>query len=203
MRFKIISTSVVAILGALIFASCAPAPISNQTSAPSVSPMSAEQARDAFEKISTASCDKAMAEGVVEQSEAADGFTLVMVPKDQAYQDFSAAYFEPADKFELIWETDALSACGAAIQFALAQDSGTDVDMSVSFDETDGTFSTEQDLGEFGVSKLKYEVAADLLTTIEIIDSATPDKRTIRYGNLQESDWNILRTAVDRYLADK
>ncbi len=196
--------SVGAVLASSIaLASCAPAPTLSPTSAPSVSPLSAEQARVAFEKIATASCDKAMAEGVVEQSEAADGFTLVMVPKDQAYQDFSAAYFEPTDKFELIWETDALSACGAAIQFAMAQDSGTDVDMAVSFDETDGTFSTEQDLGEFGVSKLKYEVAGDLLTTIEILESATPDKRTIRYGNLQEADWNILRTAVDRYLADK
>ena len=170
---------------------------------PTASPLSAKQARSAFEAIATASCDKAMAEGVVEQSLDAQGFTLVMVPKDQGYQDFSAAYFEPADTYELIWETDALSACGAAIQFAMAQESGTEVDLTVSFDETDGSFATEQDLGEFGMSKLKYEIAEGLLSTIETQGSTGPDKRSIRYGNLQEADWNILRTAVDRYLADK
>lgn len=187
----------------LALTGCAATPSPTQIPTPTASPLSAEQARSAFEAIATASCDKAMAEGVVEQSLEADGFTLVMVPKDQGYQDFSAAYFEPADTYELIWETDALSACGAAIQFAMAQESGTEVDLAVSFDETDGTFATEQDLGEYGMSNLKYEVANGLLSTIQIQGSSSPDKRSIRYGNLQEADWNILRTAVDRYLADK
>lgn len=187
----------------LALTGCAAPPSPTQSAAPKASPLSAEQARSAFEAIATASCDKAMAEGVVEQSLGAEGFTLVMVPKDQGYQDFSAAYFEPADTYELIWETDALSACGAAIQFAMAQESGTEVDLAVSFDETDGSFATEQDLGEYGMSNLKYEVANGLLSAIEIQGSSSPDKRSIRYGNLQEADWNILRTAVDRYLADK
>jgi len=187
----------------LALTGCASTPSPTQSATPTASALTAEQARRAFEAIATASCDKAMAEGVVEKSLDADGFTLVMVPKDQGYQDFSAAYFEPADTYELIWETDALSACGAAIQFAMAQESGTEVDLAVSFDETDGSFATEQDLGEYGMSNLKYEVANGLLSAIEIQGSTSPDKRSIRYGNLQEADWNILRTAVDRYLADK
>lgn len=191
------------VVASLLLASCSPIPSPTQSAAPTASPLSAEQAQSAFEAIATASCDKAMAEGVVEQSLDANGFALVMVPKDQGYQDFSAAYFEPADTYELIWETDALSACGAAIAFAMAQESGTEVDLAVSFDETDGSFATEQDLGEYGMSNLKYEVTNGLLSAIEIQGSSSPDKRTIRYGNLQEADWNILRTAVDRYLADK
>ncbi len=200
-HFALATSTILAV--SLALTGCAAPPSPTQSPTPTTSPLSAEQARSAFEAIATASCDKAMAEGVVEQSLGTEGFTLVMVPKDQAYQDFSAAYFEPADTYELIWETDALSACGAAIQFAMAQESGTEVDLAVSFDETDGSFATEQDLGEYGMSNLKYEVANGLLSAIEIQGSTSPDKRSIRYGNLQEADWNILRTAVDRYLADK
>lgn len=196
------STSAI-LVAALALTGCAPAATTNQSPSPSASPLTAAQALKAFEAIATASCDKAMAEGVVEKSVDANGFTLVMVPKDQGYQDFSAAYFEPADTYELIWESDALSACGAALQFAMAQESGTEVDLAVRFDETDGSFATEQDLGEFGLSNLKYEIADGFISTIETQGSSGPDKREIRYGNLQEADWKILRTAVERYLADK
>lgn len=188
---------------AVLLSSCSAAPSANQSVSPKASPLTAEQARDAFEVIATASCDKAMAEGVVEQSLDPNGFTLVMVPKDQAYQDFSAAYFEPADTYELIWEVDALSACGAAIQFALAQESSAEVDLAVSFDQNDGSFLTVQDLGEFGISKLKYKVADSLLSSVETQGSANSATRSISYGNLQDADWQILRTAVDRYLAGK
>lgn len=202
MRANLITSISTAVLAALL-SSCSAMPSTNQSVSPKASPLTAEQARDSFEVIATASCDKAMAEGVVEQSIDPNGFTLVMVPKDQVYQDFSAAYFEPADTYELIWEADALSARGAAIQFALAQESGTEVDLTVSFDQNDGSYLTVQDLGEFGISKLKYQVADSLLSSVETQSSADTAIRTIRYGNLQDSDWQILRTAVDRYLAGK
>ena len=144
-----------------------------------------------------------MAEGVVEQSTSLDGFTLVMVPKDEAYLDFSAAYFEPDDIYELIWEVDALSSCGAAISFALAEEGGVESDLQVSFNPSDSTFETLQDLGEYGTNRLRYNITEGLLSQIEVLDSTAVDIRTISYGNLQETDWNILRTAVDRYLEDK
>ena len=165
--------------------------------------MTPAEAKAVFEKIATASCDKAMAEGVVEQSQSTDGFTLVMVPKDEAYLDFSAAYFEPDDTYELIWEVDALSSCGAAISFALAEEAGVESDLQVSFNPADSTFETLQDLGEYGTNRLKYNITDGLLGQIEVLDSTEVDIRTISYGNLQETDWNILRTAVDRYLEDK
>ena len=165
--------------------------------------MTPAEAKAVFEKIATASCDKAMAEGVVEQSTSLDGFTLVMVPKDEAYLDFSAAYFESPDTYELIWEVDALSSCGAAISFALADEAGVESDLQVSFNPADSTFETLQDLGEYGTIRLKYNITDGLLSKIEILDSTVVDVRKISYGNLQETDWNILRTAVDRYLEDK
>lgn len=178
-------------------------PTANPSSTQSIAAMTPAEAKAAFEAIATASCEKAMAEGVVEQSTSLDGFTLVMVPKDEAYLDFSAAYFEPDDIYELIWEVDALSSCGAAISFALAEEGGVESDLQVTFNPSDSTFETLQDLGEYGTNRLKYNITDGLLSQIEVLDSTEVDVRTISYGNLQETDWNILRTAVDRYLEDK
>jgi hypothetical protein len=193
-------------LGAtLVLTSCSPvaAPTDLPKATATYTALSPAEAKAQFETIANASCDKAMAEGVVEQSIASDGFTLVMVPKEEGYKDFSAAYFEPADKYELIWEVDAFSACGASISFSLAAEAGVESDIEVAFNSTDSTFETTQDLGEFGISRLKYQTTDGLLSQIEILDSTVADVRSIRYGNLSDEDWKILRTAVDRYLADE
>jgi hypothetical protein len=195
---------VVGISSALVLSGCS-APASKPESKPSVTvaQLSPEEAKLQFATIANASCDKAMAEGVVEQSIASDGFTLVMVPKEEGYKDFSAAYFEPADNYELIWEADALSACSASISFSLAAEAGVESEIKVTFDGRDSTFETFEDLGEFGTSRLRYNVDNGLLSRIEVLDATSIDARMIRYGNLQDADWNILRTAVDRYLEDK
>ena len=193
----------VGISSALVLSGCS-APASRPESKPSVTvaQLSPEEAKAQFETIANASCDKAMAEGVVEQSISSDGFTLVMVPKEEGYKDFSAAYFEPADTYELICEADAFSACAASISFSLAAEAGVESDIEVAFNATDSTFETTQDLGEFGISRLRYNVENGLLSQIEILDSAVADVRAIRYGNLSDEHWQILRTAVDRFLAE-
>lgn len=164
---------------------------------------SAEEPKSLFMEISRASCEKAMAEGVVEKSISSDGFTLVMVPKDEAYLDFSAAYFEPEDTYELIWEADALSSCGASINFDLAEEAGFESDITVTYDSTSETFETTQDFGEFGISNLRYTISDGLISEVETLGTTDTNPRTIRYGNLQEADWNILRTAVDRFLENQ
>ena len=193
----------VGISSALVLSGCS-APASKPESKPSVTvaQLSPEEAKLQFATIANASCDKAMAEGVVEQSISSDGFTLVMVPKEEGYKDYSAAYFEPADTYELIWEADAFSACGASISFSLAAEAGVESDIEVAFNATDSTFETTQDLGEFGISRLRYNVENGLLSQIEILDSTVADVRSIRYGNLSDEHWKILRTAVDRFLAE-
>ena len=193
----------VGISSALVLSGCS-APASKPESKPSVTvaQLSPEEAKAQFETIANASCDKAMAEGVVEQSISSDGFTLVMVPKEEGYKDYSAAYFEPADTYELIWEADAFSACGASISFSLAAEAGVESDIEVTFNATHSTFETAQDLGEFGISRLKYQTTDGLLSQIEILDAIVADVRSIRYGNLSDEHWQILRTAVDRFLAE-
>ena len=201
---KSLSLSVAFFL-AVSLTACSPvsSPVASPAPTETVQALTPAEAKAEFEAIADASCDKAMTEGVVEQSTSLDGFTLVMVPKDDAYLDFSAAYFELADNYELIWETDAFSACGASMSFSLAAEAGVESDLNVTFEPADSTFETTQDLGEFGISRLKYQVTDGLLSQIEILDSTVVDIRTIRYGNLTLDDWTILRTAVDRYLDEK
>jgi hypothetical protein len=151
-----------------------------------------------FFKIAEASCAKALAVGVVEKSISKSGFTLVMVPKVQGYKDFSAAYLEPTDKYELIYETDAFSACSASMAYEIAKEAGTPTAIKVTY--ADGSYETTEDLGEYGISHIRYSVSGGLLATSETLDVAKADKRTITYGHLTKDDWAILTIAVDRYL---
>ncbi len=161
------------------------------------------QALEDFRAVAAKSCETALAQGVVEESTGAEGFKLVMVPKAEAYKDYSAAYFAPPKTYELIWETDALSACGADIQFAMAEEGGGTVDLEVSYSTEDGTYTTTQDLGEQGIWTLNYEVAEGLFSTVTTLRDGEEDPRTIRYGNLTDADWAILKTAVDAFLAEQ
>jgi hypothetical protein len=162
--------------------------------------LSPEQAKVMFMGIARASCDRALEDGVVEQSIAGEGLTLVMVPKNDSYLDFSAAYYEPEDVYEVIWEADAFSSCGASISFDLAEEAGVATDISVTFDPANSTFETTQDFGDFGIIQQRYSTSGGLISKVESQDSNGSIPRTVRYGNLKEADWNILRTAVDRFL---
>jgi hypothetical protein len=144
----------------------------------------------------------AMEAGVVEQSISGKGATLVMVPKDEAYLDFTAAYYEPEDVFEVIWEVDMFSSCGTSISFDLAEEAGVETGISITFDPANSTFETTQDFGDFGLIRLRYSTSEGFISKIESQDSNKSDQIAIRYGNLNKADWHILRTAVDRFLAD-
>lgn len=153
-----------------------------------------------FAEVAKASCDKAMAEGVVEKSTAADGFTLVMVPKDQAYQDFSAAFLAAPDDYQLIYEVDAFSSCAAAMEFSLAKEGEGTFDFEVETDLSRGTFVTTQNLGQNKINKLEYQSKDGLFVGIKTLGEGKADPRTISYG-YSEEDLQILKTAVDRFLA--
>jgi hypothetical protein len=164
--------------------------------------MTPEEAEAKFKSIAQASCEEALNEGAVEKSEAADGFTLVLVPKAEAYEDFSAAYFQPDDTYELIWEVDAFSACGASMTYDLAEEAGQEADLQVTFNSEVQQFETFQDLGEFGNSHLRYEVSDGKISSVLDLNSIQDGVRTVTYGKLSKDELNILETAVDRFLKE-
>lgn len=199
---KIKTASLLAMVS-LFLVACSSSPVSKPTPSTTFPELSPVEATEEFIKIADASCTEALAVGVVEKSTDPGGFTLVMVPKDQAYQDFSAAYFQPEETYGLIWETDALSACSASMSFSLAKEAGVESDIRVSYNSKDGTFDTRQDLGEQGLSHIRYKVADGMFSSTETIGTDSADSRGIKYGNLVESDLNILKTAVDLFLAEQ
>lgn len=166
--------------------------------------MSPEEAMASYSTIAQASCDKALAEGVVESMPGEEGFTSVMVPKTQGYKDYSAAYYDTASKqFELIWETDAFSACADANALSLAQEAGQKPDFTVEFNTTSGAYVTKRDLGEYGIAELQYTVANGVMVTMVQLNGQGGDPHLIRYGNITTEDRAILETAVDEFLAEQ
>lgn len=184
----------------LAFSACASS--IPETSEPAPSAITSQKAQTEFRIIAADSCKAALEQGSVEKSISNDGFTLVMVPKSEAYKDFSAAYFQPSDTYELIWEIDAFAACGASMSFDLAQEAGQETDIEVSFNPKSGTYDTYQDLGESGPLEISYEIDEGKISTVSILSSLKVEKRTVNYGGLTESELNILMTAADRFLAE-
>lgn len=166
--------------------------------------MSAEEAMASYSKIAQDSCDKALAEGVVEYVQGEEGFTSVMVPKAEAYRDYSAAYYDNATaQHDLIWETDAFSACADANALSLASEAGQKPDFTVAFNAANGTYVTSRDLGDYGIAELQYTVANGLMVTMVQLNGEGGDPHLIRYGNLTADDHAILETAADEFLAEQ
>jgi hypothetical protein len=124
-----------------------------------------------------------------------------MSNKADAYQDFNAAYFVAPDEYTLIWEIDGLTACGAYYTFSMAEEAGQPAAIDVVFRTADSVFETTEDFGQFGVNHVEYTIADGVIVTAKRIDEKNPSTTTVRYGNLTETERNIIKTAVDRYQA--
>ena len=201
---RIISVTISALTATFLMVGCAatsqkPVASPSMTPSPSVTAMSPTEAKAAFKQIAKASCNAAQSLGVVE---AGDTWRTVSVNKDENYKDFSAAYFEEPDSYNLIWELDALHSCADWYSFSMADEAGQEAPIEVSFDPTDSTFTTFEDFGDLGTSNYKYSVKDGKLFTATNLDPQRQMKVTIEYGNISENDRNILVTAVDRYLEE-
>jgi hypothetical protein len=162
------------------------------------SPESQELLIDSLREITYASCEKALAEGVVEKSVEPEGLVLVMIPKQEAIAGYSAAYFLPPNTYELIFETDVFSSCALANLFSLSEEAGQELDLEVTLDKQTNTFLVTQDLGEWGVTATGYEVKADLIVAATNLNADT-GKLLIEYGPVSDADRAIIQTSVDRF----
>ncbi len=203
---KVALIAAAASLAVLSLAACAStatpsaSPSITESPTPTVEPMTPAEAKAAYAKIAKLSCNTAQNEGVVETG---DDFTLVMVNKADGYKDFSAAYFSPPSTYELIWELDGITACSDYYTISMAEEAGQEAAIDVTFDETDSSYTTFEDFGEFGTSNLKFQIKDGMLHSFESLDPENPRSSTIRYGKITEADRQILITAVDNYLAER
>lgn len=76
-----------------------------------------------FEAIAKVSRENEMTLGVREHT-ADNSFQSVMVPKQSAINGYSAAWHEPPDLYELIYETDFFMSCAASITLGLFEEAG-------------------------------------------------------------------------------
>ena len=201
---KTTSTLALAALLMLGLSACgtpAPQPSASASSSPTATKpaaMTPAEAKVAFAKIAEKSCLEAQKLGVVESSEK---FIVVALNKDEAYKDYSAAYLEMPDKYGLIWELDAITACADYFTFTMAEEAGQEADIDVTFDENDSTFTTFEDFGEYGTSNYKFTITDGKFATAENLDPANKRLITIRYGSITADDRAIVETAVEEYLA--
>lgn len=170
-----------------------PIPSATTPAAKVIAPKTPAEAEVAFKQIANDSCDKANAVGVTEESNFG---TMVMVPKDHGYKDYSAAYLDKSGEYGLIWETDAFTACGWAIQFSLAEEGGGAIDATFEFSTEDGSYTSTQtgDIYEGGKRVVKHIIQDGLI--------ASTDDSVITYGDISADELEILTTAVDNYLSE-
>ena len=201
MKQLLAAGAVLILAGALAGCSSATEPVAQKPTATksSAPAKSQEQVDSEYLAASTASCDKAQEVGVVEQG---PGFTIVSVPKSQAYEGYSAAYLEDPDTYELVWELDALTVCADAMSIQMAQEAGEPWPLKVSFNAETGAYEVFEDFGQYGTSNLAYKVEDGLIVEVNDLGDSDAGDRKITYGDLTEAHWKILRTAADEFLAN-
>jgi hypothetical protein len=176
-----------------------PQPTSSPTSTIIVEPV---DVAEAFREIAHASCDKANSEGVVESSWGGTQ-KAILVPDSMAYQDFSAVFVDENGVPALIWETDSFAACNASNTYSLAEEAGQEVDLGLTFNETDGTFQTTLDQGpDQDPFVATYSVSNGLIVQQHIDADWGKTTIEITYGMPSDDDIAFLRTAVDAFLAE-
>jgi hypothetical protein len=156
----------------------------------------------AFREIAHASCDKANAEGVVESGWGGTQ-KAILVPDSLAYQDFSAVFVDENGVPALIWETDSFAACNASNAYSMAEEVGQEVDLGLTFNETDGTYQTTLDQGpDQDPFVATYSISNGLIVE-QYIDADWGETTVeITYGLPSDDDISMLQVAVDTFLAE-
>lgn len=153
----------------------------------------------AFRAIADASCATASAEGVTEIATDGSG-RLILVPKEDAYQDFSAVSVGESGVGELIWSTEVFYACNASVGFSYSDELNSDYGL-IEFDETDGSYTATVGEGKDAYIA-NYTVSDGLIRTGSSTSDGETTVLTIEYGMPSEADIAILRAAVDAFLAE-
>jgi hypothetical protein len=153
-----------------------------------------------FRDIADASCAKASAEGVTETVKERD-YRMILVPREDAYQDFSAVSVGESGVGDLIWSTEEFYACNASIGFSFSDESNSEYGL-IEFDASDGSYTVTVGDGDSAFIA-EYEVSDGLIRSGSSTSGGETTTLAIDYGMPSEPDIAILRTAVDAFLAEE
>jgi hypothetical protein len=153
-----------------------------------------------FRDIADASCATASAEGVTEIATDGSG-RLILVPKEDAYQDFSAVSVGESGVGDLIWSTEVFYACNASIGFSYSDESNSDYGL-IEFDASDGSYTVTVGEGK-DAFVAEYTVSDGLIRTGSSTNGGETKVLSVEYGMPSGADIEILRAAVDAFLAEE
>lgn len=181
----------------IAFALTGCASVSSPSPTVAVTDVITANAETSFKGIAKASCEKAMADGVVETRD--DFGLLIMVPKAQAYQGYSAAYRDnSAGTTDLIYEVDAFYSCAAARMWEDAASSGDGSVDGVTVAYEAGQYVLTEKL-EDTTYTYKYTVENGLIASGSLTSTDDPDESlfTEKYGDVGAENMAIIKKAVD------
>lgn len=147
-----------------------------------------------FSDVAIASCEKAMSDGVEEQT-ATQTYRQVMIPKSAALDGYSAAWEDlETGEIGLIWEADAFLSCAPAMTIWLAEEAGEAPAWEIG--ELESGFELFQDFGEYGTQLIRFEVVDGVFSTAEVVGGELFE---IHYGepNLADAQDLIARAVAD------
>lgn len=136
--------------------------------------------------------------GVVEESNAGD--KLIMIPKAEAYEGFSAVWSLSDGTTDVIYETDYFLTCGDAMWFWTLEENGekpTDYEVKVTAGDAP-VYKVTRQIEDRRVT-YTYTTKGGLIETVEIPGWERPEnstKWTIRYS-ATDADKATLRQIVD------
>ena len=169
---------------------------------PSASATLTQEEIDAqFLKIAEDSCNRAWKDGVVEADVSTPDQKLIIIPKEQAYKDFSGAYVDETGVPKVIYEVE-LSACLPSYLISMQQeankDNSGDYEHKIEMID-DAHYVWWQRFGGGELTPTNYEVANGYVVkaTSKDIDRDI----VISYGPVSEADMSLLKQAVDAELA--
>ncbi len=135
-----------------------------------------------------------MTDGVLEHT-VDYSYQAVMVPKDQAVDDYSAAWVEEPDTYSLIYETDFFFACADANMFSLYEEAGMESTLRVT-KTADGFETGDQENPRQNI--MKYVVQEGLIRSASNQDLEQPIVIEIEYGPDLQKSQEIIRRALEQ-----
>ena len=156
----------------------------------------------ALRRAAAASCTRARQVGVVETRD--DGTAIwVLVPDDLAYRDYTAAYLEYPDTYELALETSFFAACSADVEFGIRDESEM-TPASVTLGSAPNEYVMTIPIDDAREWTVRYRLSDDgLISEAYYPGNADVGSWTtrIRYGDISPDERKILLIAVDRFVA--
>jgi hypothetical protein len=125
----------------------------------------------------------------------------VLLPVSYLYNDFFAAVVNDEGGVEPIWTPEDFVACLDYVSFAMAEESGSEYEISLTGDLDAGLIRSEQPVADSDPYIMDYVIKDGLIVEVTTTFGESITKVSIEYGIPSETDIESFREAIDLWLA--